>query len=258
MGVSRLTAARGPECVSEARVALRQRRMYGGNIYFYEDIVAYDPQSFPEAELELLRKHMARGDRIAIRHQLERLFSEKQLEGRKAVYLNVMWVRVISMMMSVFGSLDSSTVNRLLTQISRMEGAADQGTIVQTLMELTDFCLNRENGREMSTDEKVAYALDYIREHFNERIVINDLAAHLDMSPSYFSSIFKEKVGQSTMQYITGLRMERAREYLESTDQSVAVIAQDVGYEDIQYFFRVFKKNAGITPLQYRQQFKEN
>ncbi|MDY3026658.1 MAG: helix-turn-helix domain-containing protein [Candidatus Faecivicinus sp.] len=258
MGVSRLTAARGPECVSEARVALRQRRMYGGNIYFYEDIAAYDPQSFPEAELELLRKHMARGDRIAIRHQLERLFSEKQLEGRKAVYLNVMWVRVISLMMSVFGSLDSSTVNRLLTQISRMEGAADQGTIVQTLMELTDFCLNRENGREMSTDEKVAYALDYIREHFNERIVINDLAAHLDMSPSYFSSIFKEKVGQSTMQYITGLRMERAREYLESTDQSVAVIAQDVGYEDIQYFFRVFKKNAGITPLQYRQQFKEN
>ena len=257
MGVSRMSASLRSECVSEARVALRQRRVHGrSNIYFFEDIAAYDTQSFPEAELELLRKHMARGDRTAIRRQLESLFSEQQLEGRKAVYLHVLWVRVIGLMMSVFSSMDAAAVNRLLTQISRTESVVDREEIVQTLSELADFCLSRESGREMNAVDKVAYALDYIREHFNEEIVINDLAARLDMSPSYFSSTFKKAVGQSTMQYITGLRMERAREYLESTDQNVAVIAKSVGYEDIQYFFRVFKKATGMTPLQYRQKPK--
>ena len=257
MGVSRLSASLGSECVGEARVALRQRRVHGrSNIYFFEDVAAYDTQSFPEAELELLRKHMARGDRTAIRHQLESLFSEQQLEGRKAVYLHVLWVRVIGLMMSVFSNLDAAAVNRLLTQISRAESVVDRGEIVHTLSELADFCLSREAGREMNAAGKVVRALEYIREHFNEEIVINDLAARLDMSPSYFSSTFKKEVGQSTMQYITGLRMERAREYLESTDQSVAVIAKNVGYEDIQYFFRVFKKATGMTPLQYRQRPK--
>ena len=86
----------------------------------------------------------------------------------------------------------------------------------------------------------------------SENIVINDLAARLDMSPGYFSSTFKREVHQSTMQYITALRIERAREYLENTDQSVAMIAKSVGYEDSQYFFRVFKKATGQTPAAFR------
>lgn len=259
MGVSRLSSALSAECVSDARVALRQRRVHGrSNIYFYEDISAYETQPFPEAELELLRKHMMRGDRAGIRQQLETLFSEKQLEGRKAVYLHVLWVRVISLMMSAFNNLDAATMNRLLTQISRAENVVDREEIVHTLNELAEFCLRRESGREMSAVSKIGFALDYIREHFNEEIVINDLAARLDMSPGYFSSTFKKEVGQSTMQYITGLRMERAREYLETTNLSVAVIAKNVGYEDSQYFFRVFKKTTGMTPLQYRQGPKEN
>jgi YesN/AraC family two-component response regulator len=55
------------------------------------------------------------------------------------------------------------------------------------------------------------------------------------------------------MQFITGVRVERAREFLETTDLSVAAISKNVGYEDSQYFFRVFKKVTGMTPLKYRQ-----
>ena len=50
--------------------------------------------------------------------------------------------------------------------------------------------------------------------------------------------------------------MEKAREYLKDTDLSVIEIAENVGYEDSQYFFRVFKKTTGVTPLQYRQQYR--
>lgn len=76
------------------------------------------------------------------------------------------------------------------------------------------------------------------------------------MSPNYFSSVFKKELDQSAVNYITEVRMEKAREYLKDTDLSVIEIAENVGYEDSQYFFRVFKKTTGVTPLQYRQQYR--
>lgn len=254
MGAGRLTRSVTADCALDARVALRQRRMYGrSNVYFFDDISAYETQPFPEAELETLRKNMVRGDRAGILRQLKNLFSEKQMEGRKAVYLHVLWVRVVSLMMGVFNGMDAATMNRLLTQVSRVESITDREEMLRTLTELTDVCLRRESGREMSAVSKIEHAIDYIREHYTEDIVINDLAARLDMSPSYFSSTFKKEMGQSTMQYITALRMDRAREYLTRSRLSVAAIAKNVGYEDSQYFFRVFKKVTGMTPLQYRQ-----
>ena len=69
----------------------------------------------------------------------------------------------------------------------------------------------------------------------------------------YFSSIFKKEMNQSAVNYITEYRVQKAREYLEASDWSVVEIARKVGYEDNQYFFRVFKKYTGLTPLQYRQ-----
>jgi YesN/AraC family two-component response regulator len=255
MGVSRLGSEINPDRGNEAWMALQQRRAYGrSNIYFYEDIPAYEVQPLPEAEMELLRKHMLRGEIDGIRRQLEVLFSGKRVEASKAMYLHVMWVRVVSLMLGVYGNgMDSATMNHLLTHISRADNLSDRREIIQTLMNLAEICLQNKGSREMSGPQKIEYALQYIRDHYNEDIVINDLAARLYMSPSYFSSMFKREVRQSTMQYITGIRLERAREYLETTDQSVAAIAKNVGYEDSQYFFRVFKKVTGMTPLQYRQ-----
>lgn len=254
MGAGRLTRALTADCAMDARAALRQRRMYGrSNVYFFDDIAAYETQPFPEAELEILRRNMVRGDRAGILLQLENLFSEKQMEGRKEVYLHVLWVRVVSLMMGVFHDMDAATMNRLLTLVSRVESMTGREEILRTLTELTDVCLRQGSGRELSAMSKIEQAIGYIREHYSEDIVINDLAARLDMSPSYFSSTFKKEMGQSTMQYITALRVDRAREYLTHSRLSVAAIAKNVGYEDSQYFFRVFKKATGMTPLQYRQ-----
>jgi len=253
MGVSRLTSRLSADCVSDARVALRQRYVQGrSNIYFYEDVAEMEFQPFPEAELELLRKCMEREDRAGVHRQLKRLLSEEQMEKRRAVYLHMLCVRIAGMLMRLYNNMDSAMVNRLLSQISRMEMMAYHD-VARMLTELIDGCLDR-GGREMNTVSKIGYATEYIRDHFNEDIVINDLAARLDMSPGYFSSVFKREVGQSTMQYVTGLRIERAKDYLANTQLSVAVISKNIGYADSQYFYRVFKKTTGMTPLQYRQE----
>lgn len=255
MGVSRPASEINPDRGNEAWVALQQRRSYGrSNIYFFEDIPAYEAQPLPEVEMELLRKHMLRGESKRIRRQLEALFSEKRVQGSKAMYLRVMWVRIVSLMLDVYGNgMDSTTMNHLLTQISRADDLSDPKGIIRTLMNLAEICLQNKDSRKLSGPQKIEVALKYIRDHYNEDIVINDLAARLYMSPGYFSSMFKKVVRQSTMQFITGIRVDRAREYLEATDESVTTISKNVGYEDSQYFFRVFKKATGMTPLQYRQ-----
>lgn len=254
MGVSHMASHLGAECVGNARVALRQRYVQGrSNIYFYEDVSEMEHESFPEAELELLRKCMERQDRPGVHRQLKRLLSGDLMEKRRAVYLHVLWVRVAGMVMRMYNDMDSAMINRLLSQTARMETIAE-GNVAGMLAELIDDCMKLGSGREMNTAEKISYATNYIREHYNEEIVINDLAAKLDMSPGYFSSVFKKEAGQSTMQYVTGLRVEKAKAYLADSDLSVAAIAKNIGYADSQYFYRVFKRTTGMTPLQYRQE----
>ncbi|BFK28962.1 helix-turn-helix domain-containing protein [Blautia producta] len=110
--------------------------------------------------------------------------------------------------------------------------------------------------QDASSKDKIQLATQYIKKHYNENLSINGLAELYNMSPNYFSSVFKRELDQSAVNYITEVRMEKAREYLKDTDLSVIEIAENVGYEDSQYFFRVFKKTTGVTPLQYRQQYR--
>ena len=86
---------------------------------------------------------------------------------------------------------------------------------------------------------------------------LSDLAEHYGMSPNYFSSMFKKEMSRSAVNYITELRINQARELLYHSELSVVDISKKVGYEDSQYFFRVFKKYLGMTPLQYREESRK-
>ena len=97
-----------------------------------------------------------------------------------------------------------------------------------------------------------------MQQNFERNIVINELAGRYGMSPNYFSTMFKRETNQSAIAYLTNLRVQKAAWYLENTEESAVDISQRVGYEDSQYFFRVFKKTMGMTPLMYRKEFRKN
>lgn len=126
------------------------------------------------------------------------------------------------------------------------------------ISEIVTDCISKRGMQDASSKDKILLAAQYIKKHYNENLAINSLAELYNMSPNYFSSVFKKELNQSAVNYITEVRMEKAREYLKDTDLSVIEIAERVGYEDSQYFFRVFKRTAGVTPLQFRQQHRRN
>ncbi len=97
-------------------------------------------------------------------------------------------------------------------------------------------------------------AKEYIEIHYvDEDISLNAVAASVNVSPSHFSMIFSQEIGQTFIEYLTRIRMEKAMELLRCTDMKTSQVGYEVGYKDSHYFSYLFKKNLGITPKEYRQ-----
>lgn len=102
--------------------------------------------------------------------------------------------------------------------------------------------------------EEMGIARRYFQEHYNENINIEEYALSRNMSVSYFLKKFKEVTSKSPMQYILGIRISNAVSLLESTDYNVTEISTIIGYDNPLYFSRIFKKQKGVSPSDYRKQ----
>ena len=97
-------------------------------------------------------------------------------------------------------------------------------------------------------------ALSFIEQHYSEDIPLEDIAAAFALTPTYFSNLVKEITGDSFSRNLIEVRMKKARAMLQETDFRIYEIARKTGYEDVKYFNRVFKKENGITPMQFREE----
>ena len=105
--------------------------------------------------------------------------------------------------------------------------------------------------------EEVDYARKYFNEHYNEDISIEDYAQSRGMSVSWFLRNFKQMTMKSPMQYILAIRINNAVSLLETTDYNVTEISTIVGYDNPLYFSRIFKKQKGVSPSDYRKMLAE-
>ncbi len=96
-------------------------------------------------------------------------------------------------------------------------------------------------------------AVKYIDENFSdEDISLNRVADHVGVSPNHLSSTFSKEIGTTFIEYLTGCRIDRAKELLSTTDLRSSEVAYEVGYKDPHYFSAAFKKACGMTPKEYR------
>jgi two-component system response regulator YesN len=99
--------------------------------------------------------------------------------------------------------------------------------------------------------QQVQQATDYIEKHFDRKISLEEVAQHVYLHPTYLSTIIKQETGYTFTDYVTFIRVKKAKQLLKSR-LSIKEVAQKVGYSDSNYFCRVFKKVTGITPTDYR------
>lgn len=119
--------------------------------------------------------------------------------------------------------------------------------VLHTAISLRDAVSQKKYARLLEDAE------EYIRQNFrNEDISLNTVAASVNMSPNHFSTIFSQETGRTFIEYLTFVRMEKAKELLRNTTRKTSDIAFAVGYRDAHYFSYLFKKTQECTPREYR------
>lgn len=97
-------------------------------------------------------------------------------------------------------------------------------------------------------------AVDFIESHYmEEEISLNTVANVANVSANHFSALFSQNMGQTFIEYLTSLRMNKAKELLRCTGMRSSEIAGEIGYKDAHYFSYLFKKTQGMTPSDYRK-----
>ena len=105
------------------------------------------------------------------------------------------------------------------------------------------------------TARPVRMALNYIAENYAQKIGLDEIAEMLQMNSSYFSTLFKKETGRNFQNYLTEYRIEKAKELLRTTNETMMSVAEQVGYQDTRYFSQCFVKVVGVKPSLYRKMY---
>lgn len=108
----------------------------------------------------------------------------------------------------------------------------------------------KQEESQVSTIER---AKAYINQQYTKDISLDDVSREVDISPYYFSKLFKEETGVNFIEYVTAIRICRAKQLLRTTDYSMKEICGQIGYTDPNYFSRIFKKTVGQTPTEFKE-----
>jgi len=141
-------------------------------------------------------------------------------------------------------------------------------TVTEQLFSLEDCCkfyksILKEviDLRNKNSQKRYATLIEKAREYIYQNFAMSDLtlykvASTVNVSPNYFSSLFNQETGTTFIEYLTDIRMEKAKDYLRCSGRKITEIGSLVGYQDSHYFSYIFKKTQNYTPSQYRLQGK--
>lgn len=143
-------------------------------------------------------------------------------------------------------------LNRTLSSILLCQRCQD------TLNCLTDYMEWLTRQLEQCDDQRLGTGVIrdiqlFIRQHYAENISLNFLADHFYLHSNYLSRLFKEKTGKNFIDYLTEIRMEKAKELLRNTEYKIIEICAMTGYDNPRYFSKLFKSCTGMTPREYRE-----
>ena len=183
------------------------------------------------------------------------------MEGRYGGSREDMEAKVLELVMQLEYriSLKDGTdfgVKRRGSYIREVREAPDCESLCRWFLDKTrEICKSAgtENKREM--EYLVDKVKGYIDQHYQKDISLDEISRMVNISPYYFSKLFKQETGENFIEYLTRTRMKQACACLSNPDYSIKQVCAMVGYSDPNYFSRIFKKYEGVNPSEYRERF---
>lgn len=253
-----------PEAARQARSLIHYRLILGGNQLFVSQIAG---GAVDENEQMLDPEMMHIGQRIceaiernkedAARRWLKELFHKLQQQTSPLnIQRCVQGVYLAVQMSGIDQELDEERIEEGLRAIRRAPNLQEMCRIVDhAIRTRLELVASRRNAANMGPVEQ---AKAWIAERLHEEISIKRIADHVFMSPSYFCRYFKMQTGETILDCITRMRMERAKDLLADPGIKIQEVSLLVGYQDVKYFSRLFKEWTSDTPSQYRKQILQS
>ncbi|WP_160297231.1 helix-turn-helix domain-containing protein [Paenibacillus sp. IHBB 10380] len=144
------------------------------------------------------------------------------------------------------------TVLKELAKESMTDGHAVQARQHYLLSELLDLFIQALKPVEEKVDSVIWEALEYMNRHYDRQLTRSQMAKMVGFNTSYFSRLFHKRVGRSFSDHLSRVRVDKAKQYLLTSDATLGAIAAKVGYADGLYLSRKFKQIVGMSPTEYR------
>ena len=211
---------------------------------------------------EMLQKFLSNGTREEVKAFSDAYISRIEEENIRSTMVRQYVVIDVCIVILSFCERISSA-NRLQEEAEELQKMMQK---IHSLSEIKKYVVrllneaielrDAESGRRYS--DLIAAAKKEIENHYmTEEISLNTVAISVGMSPSYFSSIFSKEAGKTFVEYLTEVRIEKAKELLMCSSMKTSEIGYEVGYKDPHYFSYIFKKVQGCSPKEYRARGKE-
>ncbi|PLT44709.1 Two-component response regulator yesN [Paenibacillus pasadenensis] len=158
-------------------------------------------------------------------------------------------------------------VNYLLKPVTRAKllEAAEQALEIAlerrrlgAMERIVDLGLAELKEEDRLVPQPVQDAIRFIEDNVRTPLTLREVAEHVHLNPSYFSSLFKDKTGMTFSQFVARSKLQAAKKLLYSTGLPVGEIAEQVGYQTAKYFITLFKDYEGMTPSQYRRSLSDS
>lgn len=146
--------------------------------------------------------------------------------------------------------------DKLIDAVEKALQAWEEKTRISKMQRIIDRKLIQVTGDTETVSESVRAAIRYVEEHLDQGFGLREVADHIHLNPSYFSVLFKEQMQMTFIEYVTRLRIQKAKELLLETKLPITEIASRVGYQTTKYFNKVFREYEGYSPGIYRNEVK--
>ena len=245
----------------EAMCALNYKMVNGPeSSTSYDEIRNIDlkPAQISEKEMLELEKCINEMDNEGCRRVIEKIFQNIK-EDRKlspdnlqiiALNLILLGIRKMPFMQIQMNEYFGKNILSLesISKFSTMEQF--QNWIINVICGMNELMLKQNVSEKRDVVKEVR---EYINKNYNQEISLADISEKFFINPYYFSQLFKKKTGETYQNYLTGVRISRAKKLLEETDLKIYEISEMIGYMDVNHFSQVFEKKEGVKPSSYRK-----
>lgn len=265
ISISRVHDTIGRMLYAETKIAENYKFVKGVNrIYYYnENLTKSSGYSIPEHQLELLRNCIERRNVEGITKVVHNLILASEQEESIGDYIFCVYIGIINMVMNINPEAlhflnYQKKVFMNADELGRFEDSREiERYILDILITVCEYKGAEETTATIDCKAIIMQVKAYIDRNFINDISVGNIAKRFNINPTYFSTIFKQQMGISFTEYLRNVRIEKACELLENSDMSTELIASSIGFNDVFYFYRVFKKVRGKTPTEYRKDFQK-